>query len=210
MPLFRLILLFLLLHSPVAAADNLLQQAVDQFAAITSYSATMRSYGEDEQIIKYRYLKPGFVRMDFVTPHKGAALVYRPDTGKVQLRPFGFIDSLTLTMEPTSKMVKSPSGHRVDESSLGFLLENAHELSLQGSMTVLGEEVRLQTTMVVLEITGDDNVLVNGVHRYLLWLDKTLKLPRIVESYDGEEQLIEGLFLEDMILNPDFTEIFTL
>lgn len=210
MQLLRLIMLFVLLHAQAAAADNILEQAVDQFEAITSYSATMRSYGEDEQIIKYRYKKPGFVRMDFVKPHKDAALVYRPDTGKVQLRPFGFINSLTLTMEPTSSLVKSPSGHRVDESSLGFLLQNAQELALQGSMKIVREEVRLQTTMVVLEITGKENVLVDGVHRYLLWIDKELKLPRIVESYDNEDQLIEGLFLEEMIINPDFADIFSL
>lgn len=210
MPLLRLVFIFLMSLSTAMASENMLQQAVSQFQAITGYSTTMRSYGNAEQIINYRYQKPGYVRMDFVTPHKGAALVYRPDTGKVQLRPFGFIKPLTLTMEPTSKLVRSPSGHRVDESDIGVLLKKAQELAQQGSLEVLREETIQQTTMVVLEITGEENVLVDGVHRYLLWMDKKLKLPRIVESYNNEDQLIEGLSLEDLTLNPEFAEIFLL
>lgn len=210
MPLLRLVFIFLMSLSTAMASENMLQQAVSQFQAITGYSTTMRSYGNAEQVINYRYQKPGYVRMDFVTPHKGAALVYRPDTGKVQLRPFGFIKPLTLTMEPTSKLVRSPSGHRVDESDIGVLLKKAQELAQQGSLEVLREETIQQTTMVVLEITGEENVLVDGVHRYLLWMDKKLKLPRIVESYNNEDQLIEGLSLEDLTLNPEFAEIFLL
>lgn len=210
MPLLRLVFIFLMSLSTAMASENMLQQAVSQFQAITGYSTTMRSYGNAEQIINYRYQKPGYVRMDFVTPHKGAALVYRPDTGKVQLRPFGFIKPLTLTMEPTSKLVRSPSGHRVDESDIGVLLKKAQELAQQGSLEVLREETIQQTTTVVLEITGEENVLVDGVHRYLLWMDKKLKLPRIVESYNNEDQLIEGLSLEDLTLNPEFAEIFLL
>ena len=210
MSLLRLLLIFLISISPAMASESILDQAVEQFRAITSYSTTMRSFGNAEHIINYRYKKPGYVRMDFVKPHKGAALVYRPATGKVQLRPFGFIKSMTLTMEPTSKLVRSPSGHRVDESDIGVLLENAQNLAEQGSLEVLREETIQQTTMVVLEIIGEEKVLVDGVHRYMLWMDKKLKLPRIVESYDNENQLIESLFLDDLILNPEFAEIFDL
>lgn len=210
MSLLRLLLLFFCSMSPAVASEDLLTQAVQQFHSLSSYSATMRSYGNGEQVISYRYRKPGYVRMDFVKPHQGAALVYRPDTGKVQLRPFGFSTSLTLTMKPTAKLVRSPSGHRVDESDLGFLLKNAQQLALQGSLEKLREESVQQTSMVVLKIVGRDDVLVDGVHSYLLWIDKKLKLPRIVESYDLDNQLIEGLLLDDMILNPEFAEIFAL
>lgn len=210
MMLLRLLLIFLVSCSTAMASEEVLRQAVAQFQATTSYSTTMRSYGEAEHIINYRYKKPGYVRMDFIKPHRGAALVYLPTTGKVQLRPFGFSNWLVLTMEPESKLVRSPSGHRVDESDIGVLLFHAQKLAQQGSLRVLREETRQETTMVVLEITGEKEVLVGGVHRYMLWIDKKLKLPRIVESYDSENQLIEKLFLDDLILNPEFSEIFTL
>lgn len=210
MPLLKLVLLFWLFISPAMAAENHLQQADEQFQAISSYAATLRTYGKSEQIITYRYKKPGYVRIDFVKPHKGAALVYRPDTGKVQLRPFGFSKSLTFSMKPTAKLVRSPTGHRVDESDIGVLLKNAQKLAQLGSLKVLREETVGQDTMVVLEIIGKENVLVDGVHRYLLWLDNRLKLPRIVESYDNEDHLIEGLFLENLIIDQNFSKNFTL
>lgn len=204
------LLIFLLSLAPVVASGNVLLQAIEEFRSITSYSATLRSFGPSDHIISYRYQKPGYVRMDFVRPHKGAALVYRPDTGKVQLRPFGFSKFLKLTMKPTAKLVLSPTGHRVDESDLGTLLENAQRLAKQGSIEILREEIKYETPMFVVKITGDAEALVEGIHSYLLWIDKDLKLPRIVESYDDQDQLIEGLLIDELRINPVFGEIFDL
>jgi outer membrane lipoprotein-sorting protein len=189
------------------ASESLLLQAAEKFQSIKSYSATLRSFGNSDHIISYRYQKPGYVRMDFVKPHKGAALVYRPDTEKVQLRPFGFSKFLKFTINPTAKLVLSPSGHRVDKSDLGALLENAQRLAQQGSLEILREEIKHEIPMLVVKITGEPEALVNGVHSYLLWMDKSLKLPRIVESYDDQDQLIEGLFIDDLRINPVFGEI---
>ena len=41
-------------------------------------------------------------------------------------------------------------------------------------------------------------------------MDKRIKLPGIVESYDSEDQLIEGLFLDDLIVDPESPGIFDL
>jgi outer membrane lipoprotein-sorting protein len=204
------LLIFLISLAPAMASESILLQAAEEFQSITRYSATLRSFGNSDHIISYRYQKPGYVCMDFVKPHKGAALVYRPDTGKVQLRPFGFSKFLKFTMKPTAKLVLSPSGHGVDESDLGALLENAQRLAQQGSVEVLREEIKHETPMLVVKITGEPEALVDGVHSYLLWMDKSLKLPRIVESYDEQEQLIEGLFIDDLRINPVFGEIFDL
>lgn len=208
--LLRLFFISLLTLSPAVASGDMLQQAIEHFQALSSYSAVMRSYGEAEHTIRYRYKKPGYVRMDFIQPHRGAALVYRPDSGKVQLRPFGFSKSLVLTMKPSARLVRGPSGHRADESDIGVLLEHAQKLSQSGNQRVLREEAQQDSILVVLEIVGAENVLVDGVQRYLLWLDKQLKLPRRVESFDTENQLIEGLFLDDLALNVDFSDIFEL
>jgi outer membrane lipoprotein-sorting protein len=192
------------------ASRSILLQSTEEFQSLTSYSTTLRSFGNSDHIIRYRYKKPGYVRMDFVKPHKGAALVYRPDTGKVQLRPFGFSKFLKLTMQPTAKLVLSPSGHRVDESDIGVLLENALKLADQGSVKVLREEIRHEIPMLVVKITGETGTSVDGVHSYLIWIDKDLKLPRVVESYDNKKLLIEGLFLDELRVNPAFGDIFNL
>jgi hypothetical protein len=41
-------------------------------------------------------------------------------------------------------------------------------------------------------------------------MDKRLKLPRTGESYDDQDQLIEGLFNNDLRINPVFGDIFDL
>jgi len=210
MRIFSVLFFLLLFSSQGVAAENALQEAIRAFDALSSYAVTMRSYGNSEQVIAYRYQKPGFVRMDFIKPHKGAALVYRPDTGKVKLRPFGIMKPLVLTMKPTARLVRSPSGHRVDESDLGVLLQNAKELAEQGRLQQLREEERLGRLLRVFEVTGEPDVQVGGVHQYLLWMDPSLKLPRIVESYDMDNQLLEGLILEDLVINPDVAGIFQL
>lgn len=202
--------MFLISLVPAMASDSILLQAAEEFQSTTSYSATLRSFGTSDHIISYRFQKPGYVRMDFIKPHKGAALVYRPDTGKVQLRPFGFSKFLKFTMQPTAKLVLSPSGHRVDESDIGVLLENAQRLAQQGSVEILREEIKHDIPMFVVKVTGEPEAHVDGIHSYLLWMDKSLKLPRIVESYDDQDQLIEGLFIDDLRINPVFGKIFDL
>jgi hypothetical protein len=64
--------------------------------------------------------------------------------------------------------------------------------------------------MLVVKITGEPEALVGGFHSYPLWMDKSLKLPRIVESYDDQDQLIEGSFIDDLRINPVFGEILDL
>ena len=146
----------------------------------------------------------------FSSPIKRATLVYRTDSQKVQIRPFGFSMFLKLTKKPTAKLGLNRSGHKVDESDLVTLLENARRLAKQDSIEVLREEIKHEIPMLVVKITGEPEALVDGVHSYLLWMDKSLKLPRIIESYDDQDQLIEGLFIDDLRINPVFGEIFDL
>lgn len=72
--------------------DDIIQRAIENYQTVDTYVATLRSVkdGHVSEEIKYYYKKPGFVRMEFITPHKGAVLVYNPETNKVRLRPFDF------------------------------------------------------------------------------------------------------------------------
>ena len=205
-----LLAMFILFPSYCSAMDKWLPVAIEQFNRLTTYRVTMRSYGPSEQVIRYRYKKPGYVRIDFVKPHEGATLVYRPDTGKVELRPFAFASFLTFTLSPDDGLVHSPSGHRVDQSDLGALLRRALQLAVKGSSNVLREEIVHKRAAVVLEIDGGAHVSDDGVGRYLLWMDKELRLPVIVESYDIENRLIEGLFLDNLEMNPELGDVFRL
>jgi outer membrane lipoprotein-sorting protein len=49
-----------------------LSDAVDRFREVSTYQVTVRSVAADgeRQVIRYFYRKPGWVRMEFVQPHR--------------------------------------------------------------------------------------------------------------------------------------------
>ena len=123
---------------------DLVADAQARFDALANYQVTLKSTsaGAEPVEVLYGYRKPGFVRMDFIRPHPGAALAYSPETGKVTLWPFGFDTFPRLTLSPDSRMIRSPRGHRVDQSDLGALLVNVRALQQHGETQVVGAEAR--------------------------------------------------------------------
>ena len=153
---------------------------------------------------------PSGLLFNFSSPTNRATLVYRTDFPKVQIRPFGFSMFLKLTKKPTAKLVLNRSGHKFDESELVTLLENARRLAKQDSIEVLREEIKHEIPMLVVNITGKPEALADGVHSYLLWVDKSINLTRVADSYDEQDQQIEDLLIDDLHINPVFGEVFDL
>ncbi|ENG0234996.1 DUF1571 domain-containing protein [Burkholderia multivorans] len=185
--------------------------AQSQFDHVHSYRATIRSTarsGEHTEI-RYAYLKPGLVRMDFVSPHHGAVLAYDPDDGKVRLRPFGVHMPPALTLSPDNPMVRDRSGHRVDRSDVGQLLRNVHALQQGGATVSEGEETVGGRTTLRVSVTGAPAQAVDGVHRYRLWLDTEDGFPRKVVSFaDDDGEPLETVTLDDIELDVSFPERF--
>ena len=63
-----------------------------RFDALATYQVTLKSTSAGAQTVevRYGYLKPGFVRMDFIRSHAGATLTYSCASGKATLWSFGF------------------------------------------------------------------------------------------------------------------------
>ena len=73
-----------------ADCSDPIQTALDHFDEVNAYQATLKSVGSgNNEIIRYYFKKPGYVRMEFVTPFKGMVLVYDPVSRYVKLWPFG-------------------------------------------------------------------------------------------------------------------------
>ncbi|WP_425485271.1 LolA family protein [Burkholderia guangdongensis] len=189
---------------PVSAAQASFERA-------TSYRATIRStpsHGEPTEF-RYAYRKPGYVRMDFVTPHRGAVLVYDPASRKVRLRPFGAHLPPALSLSPANRLVRDASGHRVDESDVGQLLRNVHALQRRGTTDDAGEETVDGRAAVHVTVTGAPGEQVAGVHRYALWLDARDGFPRKVVSYaDGGDTPLETVTLDDVEIDVAFPDHF--
>lgn len=184
-----------------ANSPNPVDAAIERYRTVESYRVTLRSSYEDQSdVIRYSYKKPGFVRMDFVQPHKGAVLIYSPLTKKVRLWPFGG-GFFSLTLSPENRLVLSPTGHRVDRSDIGVLLDNVKALQRNGRTTVLGEEIVSGKTTTRLVVAGTGTFVVDNVHRYELWLDRVTLLPLKAVSRDLKDDIIETVVMDDLDLD---------
>lgn len=180
-----------------------LAAALESFGNIASYRVTLRSgQGSRAETIRYFYKSPGLVRMEFVKPHPGALLLYDPAAKRVTLRPFAFAKRFILVLDPGDRLVKSPQGHRVDESDIGALLRRARLLEEHGRAVVQGEEnVGDRRAIVVNVEAGTGFSLEDGTRRLRLDLDETNWLPLQVKAYGPAGNLIEDVLMDD--LEPD-------
>ncbi|MGU7782411.1 LolA family protein [Burkholderia sp. PU8-34] len=185
--------------------------AQEHFDHASSYRATIRSsprHGAPTEI-HYAYRRPGYIRMDFVAPHRGAVLVYDPVSRKVRVRPFGVHMPPALSLSPTNPLVRDPSGHRVDQSDVGELLRNVHALQEGGLTVTQGEETVGGRTALRVTVTGAPARDVAGVHRYQLWLDTDDGFPlKVVSFADGDDQPLETVTLDDVEIDVAFPDHF--
>ncbi len=192
---------------PAMAVPDLLDQAMAHYRTVTSYRVTIRSVGASggEHIIYY-YKRPGFVRMEFVRPHAGALLVYRPDTGRVRLWPFGYGHFPELNLSPENPLIRSSGGQQVDRSDVGALFDHVRALQRHGNTQVLGKEEVGGRSVMHLVTTGEDDAAVAGVHRYELWLDTASQFPAKVVSRDRHDSILETVFMEGLELDQPFPD----
>ncbi|MCW7753647.1 hypothetical protein OOT00_06575 [Desulfobotulus sp. H1] len=174
---------------------------MESFDALTTYTALLESEGKDgRKRIYYAYQKPGFIRMDFVEPHKGARLIYVPDEKRVYLRPFSN-RLIHLRLSPDNRLITDPEGHTVDQSDIGSLLRTVKKDADEGLVTSLPPELveGLFCAGVVVETEGTV---------WILWVHPDLGLPVKVEKYldNGEDEIVflHNLAVDELLDNSIF------
>ena len=183
--------------------------AIKNYENVRTYQVTLRSRNSTPgEIIRYFYMKPGFVKMEFIKPLKGAGLVYNPYTKKATVTPFSFLKSFHFSLDPGSKLITSAKGHRIDRSDIGELLKSARELQQKGKTDMLGEDNIGGRSAVGLDIKGEGDITVDGIHSYQLWIDRETFLPLKVSSFDVGGKLIEEVLMDDIDLNIVFPDNF--
>lgn len=194
----------------VSSAQEMLATAVENYEnRVASYSLTLRSSkGRAVEEIRYFYKKPGFIRMEFVQPHKGAVLVFNPVKQEVRVKPFGILNALVLTLSPDNMLVKSSSGHTVDKSDLGALLKAVKRLQSHGKVELVSEGVEDNKPAVLIRVEGEGDFAASGIHRYDLWLDKSSFMPLKVSAYNIDGALLEEVRMDDLIINREFPDDF--
>lgn len=81
-------------------------------------------------------------------------------------------------------------------------------LQSNGKTEVSREETAGNKTVVVVSVNGEKDFTVDGIHRYILWLDKKISLPLKVAAYDTQGVLIEELVMDDLQINIGLAEDF--
>jgi outer membrane lipoprotein-sorting protein len=181
----------------------------EAYRAIRSYEAVVRSSNATEShTIRYGYRKPGFVRIEFVDPHRGVVIIYDPCSREVRLWPLGIAGHAMLTLDPDNPLIQGQGGQRVDRSDIGALLENIRLLQQGGTLSVTGEQPVSGRRTLHAMISGMPAAVSAYVFRYDLWIDMLLGLPVKVESRDVCGNLIETVTISDLRINIDFPERF--
>ena len=163
--------------------DPLLSEMTDKFNALTNYTTLLDSEGEGERSkIFYTYKKPGFIRMDFIQPHKGAMLIFNPIKNKATLRPFSKWFFIT-----------DSKGHTVDQSDIGALIRSIVVSAREGSVTHLPPETLENLACPRLRVESTKTT-------YLLWIHPEFRLPiKVVKLFsEGEKEVV---FLRNLIVD---------
>ncbi|MBM7457215.1 outer membrane lipoprotein-sorting protein [Oceanisphaera litoralis] len=181
-----------------------LQEALERFERLDGYRLKLRSEGPGGNLqLRYAYRKPGWVRMDVLSPHAGAVLIYRPDSNRVRLWPFG-LSWPSVSLRPGHSLVVSPRGHRVDKSDVGVLLRRVLQLQQAGDLALQQPANYRDRPVWHLVINGPAGP--NEVGRYELWLDRELWFPLKVVSSDSRGNRLETVWLEQIELEPVFPD----
>lgn len=193
-----------------ATARDALAEAEARFRTLASYRVTLRSVSGDgeRQVIRYAWRRPGWVRMDFVEPHRGALMIFDPYSRRVRLWPFGPHHLPTLNLAPDNPLIRDARGHTVARSDVGALLANLAELRASGKVSPPRDAEIAGRPATLVEIEGKPGVVVAGVHRCRLWLSQDTRFPLKVQSYDAEGALIETVDMSDAELDVVFAEDF--
>jgi outer membrane lipoprotein-sorting protein len=190
------------LDDPIAAAQA-------RFAQLDGYRAVLTSTSGDgtRERLRYYFKAPGYVRMEFLRPNRGALLLYDPFEKRARVWPFGS-PGPSLALRPGNRLIRSAGGHRVDRSDVGILLENIRTLQDGGTTRVVELKPGETQGLVHLSIVGRAGHAVDGVRRYEVWLDPDLHFPVRVEGFDARDRILEAVTLSEIVLNPRLGEDF--
>ncbi len=124
---------------------------------------------------RYSFKKPNHIRLDMISPHGGAVLIYPDQHGEVYVKPSGLASLLRLHLATTNRLIYSSHGQRIDQTDLGLLVRNiAHSLTdRRRSPPKLVES----DGCVLIDVVAQDHFLPGIVTSYRFAVDKTLWLP---------------------------------
>ena len=187
------------------STDNPIDIALKNYERVATYRVTLRSKsGRSVEEIRY-YYKSGLVRMEFISPFRGAVLTYNPARNEVLLKPLRITNRI-VALSPENKLIRSAAGHGVAKSDIGSLLKVAAELRSGGTTHVISKESIAGRQTLLVRVTGDEHIAVSGIHEYDLWLDEETCLPLKARAYGFAGECMEEILMDDLETNIDLPD----
>jgi len=188
-------------------ATDPIQAAIDYYEKVTAYQVSLRSTsGGRSEVIRYYFKKPGYVRMEFLRPFRGAVLVYSPVTKRAKLWPFGYRSFPSLTLSADNSLIQSSTGQRIDRSDVGVLYHNVKALQEHGRTQIVGMESVGGQKVLHLTVEGNRGFSVGSISRYQLWLDQTTGFPLKGFTYGVGGRLIEIVETGELKITADLPD----
>ena len=184
--------------NPVMVIDSLSQrwQKVHDCSGIME-SWTYAGSRSQHQVIKYYFVKPGWIYMEITGGDgKGSRVFYDVQQNRVKVRAGGILGLMTLSFDPDNPEVKSIRGHRLPDNHLGYLISR-WKYYLK-NCRVWG---RMKGKTIVLTAEGADTSLYYGTYKEVLVLDAATFFPIQFEQYDIVGNLIHKVVMSDFVVS---------
>jgi outer membrane lipoprotein-sorting protein len=142
----------------------------------------------------------GSVSLKFSRPYPGVKVVYRQGDNKLTIKPFQFLPIVTFRLSIENPLVKSPSGQRIDQCTLKYLIKFLHDngelIKKRASEHCEGED-RIEFMFWAKNYTNEKEL-----NRYRVVVLKENWFPIRVERYNQHNLPIEVISFKKYTINP--------
>ena len=182
----------------VALAEKMISivEEVEGFQCKTE----IQYYRKGKEYRRYRFTfytnKSGEVRLGFSRPYPGVSAFYRKGDGKITVQPFRFLPFITFRLSLTNPRVISPSGQRIDQGTMEYLIQFFYEnceLIRQRESQYSDQGDEIDCAYWARDYTGEGEEL----NRYRLVVSKKNWFPTRIERFDPEGIPIEVITFDE-------------
>ena len=154
----------------------------------------------------YTFKKPDRIRLDFETPHPGMILAYPDRQGKVIVWPFGKISNFRFHLDPTSRLLRDPSGQRIDQTEMGLLINHIeHSVTDQRRGPV---DITEKDGIMKIRVMANDPFRRDKVTLYHFFIDQQVFLPVKIEESTPAGHLQRVITFKNLKLNTGISDGF--
>ena len=164
------------------SAEDVVKKMEAAYAVVQDYrtEVDVKSRKARDKFI-YTFKKPNYIRIDFISPHSGWILIYPDEKGKAVVRSSGSKHFLELHLSTQNRLIKKPSGQRVDQTDMGLLINNiSHSVTDKSKGPV---KIAEQDGTIEMNVLAEDHFSAGVVTMYRFLVDRGSWLPIGVDEF---------------------------